>query len=325
MKPTTSLSNHAFWLATIVVLLALPGAAADAGCVDHAGVELDFYLLEAGDGSLGLSGLAPSARNETGWKVRVHSDGVHEAEQRIRMAFPSPEYALDETIDVTGYLGVEAQRLEHPGPLQVHIGSQPTMVDVLLVEGDRSSSLGNSYGGGCWTMPTWSYSCSPHAMDLLGAYPGHGSAAGPHTHGDGADAERPLYLSDLEIEMVFRVGAVSPPIPVPMASQYEFTVTIDGNSFLHLVAVGPAEDPSPPLIESTPAATGDEAGEAGSIEESPSPPPDEPNDPEDDPNTSSVGGTALAGLNLLTALSAVGAGSVALAAGAWAVLRRRPK
>lgn len=225
-------------LLSLAALVGLsPLATAHDGCDDHP-ILVDHYLKTGPDGKLGLSHLPPSAASATTWTVDVKT-GESKA---IVISFPTPAFEVDEAIDIAGKIRVESHLL-YAGPLPFNLGYDYPEVQVDLVEGERSVRLAAGYAQG--------------ERDLKGSYPGHGAGGAPHTHGDGSDASRGLYTSDLQVRLTFKVrpSAFSEPIN---HRTWEIAVHVDGTSFLRLAKAGdvpvaePVAKPAPTPPEPAP-------------------------------------------------------------------------
>lgn len=310
------------WLLVPATVVLLPLAAADAGCVDHPGIPLDYYLLKDAAGELRLSALAPSARNETQWVTNLSSDGTTTSETRVRLEFPSPEYVIDEEQGIAGRLKAMARRTDGTLPQGFLTPGPYPQVEVLLIEGARQTSLGSAYPSNCsYYGPMWD-DCYGQGGEFKGSFPGHGDQAAPHTHGDGGDPNRPLLLSDVQVEIVMRLVADEWYATPLGASEWEFAVTIDGTSFVHLTAV--EATPEVVVVEETAAQEAAPLGMASDASGSEAPADDGSAFDAIDPNIVAPASAGHAGIGT-SALLGIGAGLAAIMAAALVLVVRHRK
>lgn len=336
-------SRFALLLAATLSLLLPIAAAEDCEKEKEApGVPLDYYLLKDEDGKLGASGLPPSAKNETSWSTRVHPQDEGPltpfqtylvASKKVRLTLPEPDYVLDESKGVRGEVRASARLLSDAGdpiglPWSLQFTEYSKVLHVDLVEGKRSVNLARA-----------SLHDHPYSLKFDGAYPGHdkpgcgpnstwppyahpcsgSGGAAPHTHGDGSDPDRGLFLSDLAIELEFRLESNFPTQSLSHGT-YQFTVQIDGRSFVHLEAV--------PEVAPKPMTAPDEADEDAEASDEDSED-EEETASEDEHDQSSPGAPRSAQVvsSDVATVGMVSAGGVlsalAVAGAAWLGLRRR--
>jgi hypothetical protein len=247
-------ARHAGLIMIATAVLLAPSAAAHEGCPDHP-LLVDHYLLKDAEGRLQLSYKAPSAANATTWKTSLHAG----EKKSLDLAFPTPAFQVDESIDLAGHLRFSVYPYYTPGTLpQNPFSYEHPSVHVQLVEGERSVNIGYGYYGS--------------EIELKGSYPGHGKDGAAHTHGAGNDAERGLYTSDLLVRLTFVVDESWFPVDLPPDPEWVFEVHIDGKSFLRLAKSGEApavEEPQPPAgNETAPEAPANETGNSTEVPES---------------------------------------------------------
>lgn len=190
--------------------------------------KLDYYL-NASDGTLYLSHLAPSAMNATTWTYVMGDDWDDTV--TVRLDVPPPVYDVNETAGVAGAIRAAAEC-----DPDVYWYCDAVRMSVELVEGERRVELGD-----------YSLSSYDRTFHFDGEFPGHGNDEAPHTHGDGSDADRPLRTGDIAFEITFRYAGTFGSGLGLTSGDYQVSVYIDGHSFAHLdAASGPmAPEPAP--------------------------------------------------------------------------------
>lgn len=222
----TPWTRTALVLATVVTLL-VPLAAAHEPAEDDE--DDPDYFLNARDGELYLSHLAPSAMNATTWSHAMGDDPQDRV--TVHLDVPPPVYDVNESAGVSG-------------AIRAHVDCNPDLywycdrvaMTVDLVEGERHATLGQ-----------WSLSSYERTFHFDGDFPGHGNQEGPHTHGDGSDADRPLRTGDIAFEVTFEYRGTFGSGVGLASGDYTVHVSIDGHSFAHVdAASGPmAPEPAP--------------------------------------------------------------------------------
>jgi hypothetical protein len=208
----------------------LIGASQAQQAAPEGGVRL--YLNRHAD-ALGLTSLAPSARNATTWSTQGRYFPDQGLSIKIPLSDPNPNWLVDETAGVEGW--VDWSFTQKPmGTVDVW-GHRSGVFAWKVVEGERSTTLTQT----C-TVPnqTYHYSCDQYRY--LGTFPGHEGAGSPHTHGDGTDAKRGLLSGDVQWVLTYTI----PPcksldcLPYGSSMAWTFSVRLDGSTFLRYHVVG---------------------------------------------------------------------------------------
>jgi hypothetical protein len=231
-------------LATPAIVPSLEAHAADASN------DVQLFLNRAADGSLALTEKAPSSRNATTWTLKGSYYGDQGLKLVVPLSDPNPNWVLDESQGADGWITYKFKQTRS-GTLNPMQGYNYGSFHWLMVEGARSSEMRQDC---VRPNQTNDYDCDEYRY--VAAFPGHEDGGAPHTHGDGTDADRGLLSGDLQWLLTYTVPPCSSLTSLcsyaGSRTDYEFSVVLDGTTFLHYVAVD-EDHPAAPASDASPA------------------------------------------------------------------------